>query len=101
MLEQEKTRENLLEELAELRREVARLEEEKNDLEILLETTTEHSTEIESELEERNQEIQSYLKVIKRELEIGRQIQTDFLPENLPELSGWELDVRFEPAREV
>jgi sigma-B regulation protein RsbU (phosphoserine phosphatase) len=35
------------------------------------------------------------------ELEKGRQIQKDFLPERLPQPKGWELAVLFEPAGEV
>ncbi|MFZ2491175.1 MAG: SpoIIE family protein phosphatase [Thermoanaerobaculia bacterium] len=38
---------------------------------------------------------------VERDLEIGRQIQLDFLPEHLPELPGWEIDTRFHTARQV
>lgn len=37
----------------------------------------------------------------KRELEIGRDIQTSFLPDVLPQPPGWEVAARFYPAREV
>jgi phosphoserine phosphatase RsbU/P len=37
----------------------------------------------------------------ERELQIGREIQEGFLPEKLPTLTGWQLTVRFLPAREV
>ena len=37
----------------------------------------------------------------ERELQIGRQIQLDFLPEALPKVPGWEIDAKFCPAREV
>ncbi|MBW4481323.1 MAG: SpoIIE family protein phosphatase [Tildeniella torsiva UHER 1998/13D] len=37
----------------------------------------------------------------ERELQIGRQIQLDFLPENLPQVKGWEIAAKFCPAREV
>ena len=40
-------------------------------------------------------------KVAERELEIGRQIQSGFFPENLPELPGWEIAAYFKPARQV
>ena len=39
--------------------------------------------------------------LLKHELEIGRKIQTDFFPEQLPNVSGWELSAYFRPAREV
>lgn len=42
-----------------------------------------------------------HAKSLERELEIGREIQTSFLPETLPELPGWEIAVRFTPARQV
>ncbi len=37
----------------------------------------------------------------EREVQIGRQIQLDFLPEKLPQLRGWEIAAHFEPACEV
>ncbi|MFJ8012378.1 PP2C family protein-serine/threonine phosphatase [Streptomyces sp. NPDC096339] len=37
----------------------------------------------------------------EKELEIGREIQAGFLPERLPVPDGWEIDVRFRPARQV
>lgn len=48
----------------------------------------------------RDQE-QLYLKGLERELEIGRQIQAGFLPEVLPQPSGWEVAAHFQAAREV
>jgi sigma-B regulation protein RsbU (phosphoserine phosphatase) len=38
---------------------------------------------------------------LERELEIGRRIQASFLPEEIPQLPGWEIAARFEPARQV
>lgn len=37
----------------------------------------------------------------EKELEIGRRIQADFLPEHIPEAEGWEIATHFEAAREV
>jgi serine phosphatase RsbU (regulator of sigma subunit) len=48
----------------------------------------------------RDQE-QLYLKALERELEIGRQIQAEFLPSELPKLPGWEIAAFFQAAREV
>jgi sigma-B regulation protein RsbU (phosphoserine phosphatase) len=42
-----------------------------------------------------------YQKALQRELEIGRQIQASFLPEDLPQPPGWEIAAFLEPAREV
>jgi phosphoserine phosphatase RsbU/P len=41
-----------------------------------------------------------YLKG-ERDLQIGRQIQLDFLPETLPDIPGWEIAAYFHPARDV
>lgn len=41
------------------------------------------------------------LKYYERDLQIGRQIQSSFLPLNLPEHAGWEIAARFQPARQV
>jgi sigma-B regulation protein RsbU (phosphoserine phosphatase) len=50
---------------------------------------------------QRLQERQAELLKFEQELQIGRQIQTDFLPEALPQPPGWEIVARFQPAREV
>ena len=42
----------------------------------------------------------SHAQSLERELEIGRQIQSTFFPEFLPEPPGWEIAARFEPARQ-
>ena len=38
---------------------------------------------------------------LERELEIGRRIQASFLPQEIPEVRGWEIAARFQPARQV
>lgn len=38
---------------------------------------------------------------IEREIQLARQIQETFLPDKLPQLDGWEMDLRWETAREV
>ncbi len=48
----------------------------------------------------RDQE-QAYVQAVKRELELGRRIQADFLPGSLPQPEGWEIATVFHPAREV
>jgi serine phosphatase RsbU (regulator of sigma subunit) len=44
---------------------------------------------------------QAYLRSLEKELEIGHQIQSGFLPAGLPEKEGWKLKAFFRPAREV
>jgi serine phosphatase RsbU (regulator of sigma subunit) len=48
----------------------------------------------------RDQE-QVYLQAMERELEIGRQIQTGFLPQQIPQPDNWEIAAYFAAAREV
>ncbi|MCS7261138.1 MAG: SpoIIE family protein phosphatase [Anaerolineae bacterium] len=48
----------------------------------------------------RDQE-RAYLAAIRREMELGRQIQADFMPAELPQVPGWEIATRFLPAGEV
>jgi phosphoserine phosphatase RsbU/P len=38
---------------------------------------------------------------MERELQLAREIQATFLPEKLPVIPGWDIDVRWQPAREV
>ncbi|MFC1828762.1 GAF domain-containing SpoIIE family protein phosphatase [Thermodesulfobacteriota bacterium] len=40
-------------------------------------------------------------EIAEHDLEIGRKIQTDFFPERLPELTGWEFAAHFQPASQV
>jgi phosphoserine phosphatase RsbU/P len=42
-----------------------------------------------------------HLQSLERELEIGHQIQSGFLPGDLPEVSGWGIAAHFQAAREV
>ncbi|MCP4398425.1 MAG: SpoIIE family protein phosphatase [bacterium] len=46
-------------------------------------------------------ERQKELLRFEDELKLGRQIQSSFLPETLPDLPGWDLAVRLHPARTV
>lgn len=36
-----------------------------------------------------------------RELQLAREIQTNFMPDEMPQLAGWEIAVRWKPARQV
>jgi GAF domain-containing protein len=42
---------------------------------------------------------ESALDVAERDLEIGRQIQSGFFPESLPQVPGWEIAAHFHAAR--
>ena len=38
---------------------------------------------------------------LQREIQLARQIQRTFLPEKFPDMEGWDLDVRWQTARQV
>jgi phosphoserine phosphatase RsbU/P len=42
-----------------------------------------------------------YREGLEREFEIGRDIQTGFLPDEIPQVEGWEIQAYLESAREV
>jgi phosphoserine phosphatase RsbU/P len=48
----------------------------------------------------RDQE-QAYIRAVKREMELGKRIQADFLPVSLYQPEGWHISAAFRPAREV
>ena len=48
-----------------------------------------------------NQAAETYLKALRNELDKGRQIQRNFLPDNLPQIPNWEIATCFQPARDV
>ena len=52
-------------------------------------------------LEKSKQEIESYSNALDDELEKGRQIQRDFLPQEIPQLPNWEIETHFSPAKQV
>jgi sigma-B regulation protein RsbU (phosphoserine phosphatase) len=45
--------------------------------------------------------IESYSKALDAEMEKGKKIQRDFLPDQIPRIAGWEIAVSFHPARQV
>ncbi|KAM3093891.1 PP2C family protein-serine/threonine phosphatase [Phormidesmis sp. 146-12] len=52
-------------------------------------------------LDRAKQEIELYSRALDEELEKGRQIQLDFLPNEIPQLPNWEIAACFYPARQV
>jgi sigma-B regulation protein RsbU (phosphoserine phosphatase) len=52
-------------------------------------------------LDQSKQEIEAYSKALDHELEKARQIQKDFLPDQIPQLPDWEIATHFAPARQV
>lgn len=45
--------------------------------------------------------LENYSKALNAELEKGKKIQREFLPADIPAISGWEIDTCFHPARQV
>jgi sigma-B regulation protein RsbU (phosphoserine phosphatase) len=45
--------------------------------------------------------IEEYSKALDAEMEKGKKIQRDFLPDQLPHIQGWEIAACFLPARQV
>lgn len=52
-------------------------------------------------LDKAKQAIEEYSQALDYELEKGRQIQRDFLPNQIPQLPNWEIAACFYPARQV
>jgi sigma-B regulation protein RsbU (phosphoserine phosphatase) len=45
--------------------------------------------------------IEDYSKALDAEMDKGKKIQRDFLPDQIPRIPGWEIAVCFHPARQV
>ena len=52
-------------------------------------------------LEQAKLEIETYSEALDKEMAKGKKIQRDFLPRQIPQVSGWEIAVYFHPARQV
>jgi phosphoserine phosphatase RsbU/P len=60
-----------------------------------------HRKTAENRLQNTLHQLEDYSQALKYELDKGREIQKNFLPAYLAELSGWELSAYFKPARQV
>ncbi len=52
-------------------------------------------------LERAKAKIENYSNALNAELEKGKKIQRDFLPNQIPQVPGWEIGTCFHPARQV
>ncbi|MGD2188110.1 MAG: SpoIIE family protein phosphatase, partial [Desulfobacterales bacterium] len=52
-------------------------------------------------LERAKAKVDDYSNALNAELEKGKKIQRDFLPADIPQIPGWEIDTCFHPARQV
>ena len=55
----------------------------------------------EGSLQESLRQVEAYSKAQNKELEQGRHMQANFLPDRLPHKAGWEFAAFFKPARQV
>jgi len=55
----------------------------------------------EKALQESFQQVEAYSRTLNNELEKGRQMQINFLPNQLLQMPGWETAAFFKPARQV
>lgn len=55
----------------------------------------------EAALQQSFQQVEAYSRVLNKELEKGRQMQVNFLPNQLVQIPGWETAAYFKPARQV
>ncbi|HWQ47117.1 MAG TPA: GAF domain-containing protein [Longilinea sp.] len=74
------------------------LESQPHRIEILHGITQQMAVAIQNERLQKQMLIQ---EVLEREVEVARSIQRTFLPSTLPKAPGWELDIRWTPARQV
>jgi len=66
-------------------------------LKTIIASVLQRERSIVKDVSQRTAQVQAF----EKELEIGRRIQADFLPEAIPEVDGWEIASHFEAAREV
>lgn len=55
----------------------------------------------EAALQKSFQQVEAYSRVLNEELEKGREMQINFLPNQLLQMPGWETAAFFKPARQV
>lgn len=70
---------------------------------LVLENTRLYATLEESHhrLEQAKQRAEDYSQALAEEMEKGRKIQRDFLPDHIPMIHGWEVSAHFHPAWQV
>ncbi len=52
-------------------------------------------------LDQSKQALEAYSKALDEELDKGRQIQREFLPQHIPQLPDWDISTYFAPANQV
>ena len=88
-------------ELGSLSKNLNNMNQELDRLYRQLESINKKMEEKNIELEETLQQVELYSQMLSNELEKGRIMQKSFLPDNLPQIEGWELRTFFRPAKQV
>ena len=87
----ELSKEELLAQIADLSRQLAEVNEEKADLEIMLESITEHSTDLENQIRQNNKQLQSYIQQVEKLTDAAVAVENNsFEPENLAQVTARE-----------
>lgn len=86
---QQLSRDELLAQIQELNRELAEVNEEKSDLEIMLETITEHATDLENQIYHKNKQMTAYIQEVEKLTTAAVAVEKNtFKPENLDEVAA-------------
>ncbi|MEA5536267.1 histidine kinase [Crocosphaera sp. XPORK-15E] len=91
MLNDQLSQEQLVNQIKTLQKQIEEFKNDKEDLEILLETITEHSTDLENEIYEKNQIMLKYLQQVKLVTEAAAAVETEsFTIDSINEVAARE-----------
>jgi PAS domain S-box-containing protein len=83
------SRKQLLAQIEELTRQLTEANEEKADLEILLETITEHATDLENQIHQKNKQMRGYIQQVETFTAAAAAVENNiFEPQNLAEVTA-------------
>ena len=77
MIDKQLSPDELIEQNESLQKEIEELKNEQEDLEIMLDTVTEHSTDLENEIYEKNQIMLKYLEQVKLVTEAAAAVESE------------------------
>ncbi|MDJ0659116.1 MAG: histidine kinase [Crocosphaera sp.] len=77
MIDKQLSQDELIQQNKALQKEIEELKDEQEDLEILLDTITEHSTDLENEIYEKNQIMLKYLEQVKLMTEAAAAVESE------------------------
>ena len=87
----ELSKEELLAQIEDLSRQLTEVNQEKADLEILLETINEHSTYLENQIHQKNKQLRSYIQQVEKLTDAAAAVENNsFDPGNLKQVAARE-----------